>query len=55
MGQQDNTRSQDRDIRRQPQQQEQATDKNAKKRDKTGQSGRQPGDEATEDERMSRH
>ncbi len=57
MGQQDNTRNQDQDIRRQPQQQEQTGGKSAKKTDKQDQpqQGRQSDMRRSDDDRMSRH
>jgi len=58
MGQQDNTRNQDQDIRRQPQQQEQTGGKSAKKQDKAGQQGQagQPDSQPRSDnDRTSRH
>jgi len=59
MGQNDNTRTQDQDIRRQPPQQEQTGGKSAKKADKQNpqqqQTGRQPGMGRSEDDRSSRH
>ncbi|MEJ0027450.1 MAG: hypothetical protein WDN01_15605 [Rhizomicrobium sp.] len=57
MGNQDNTRTRDQDIRRQPPQQEQAADKSAKKRDKQGRQDQadQDGRQASENDRMSRH
>ncbi len=58
MGNQDNTRSRDQDIRHQLPQQEQAADKSAKNRDnKQGQpnQARQDGDRSAENDRLSRH